>query len=635
MTNRGTGPSDPKRTERRNLWSVLPGKTPLGRKSGRKAPRKLCAPIGTLLLWPLSLLIGAFLVLNTLLIYYSVVGQLRQMARENLADTLSQTVRFLGQRLEEVGSAFYRLDYANRRGLDFCAISPDPQRFYSNYLLEVSQELQSAYFDHYELLDAVYLYIDRDDLLICQASEPPTRFLVNPTWWKKYGQGEVQWRLQLPHQYVLQTSRDRKLAFSLFRIYHSRYDNITTLLQFDMRTDYVAEILDASGWASECSMLLLDGERAVAFDEAGRDLLRNTNLQEALSTQIERKQGSFSYTPEGYPGYLVLYDTLDMAGWQVVACVPERSLEQRATRIATASVLVLLLLLLLSLLLASAVVRRVTGPLTRMASRIEGIGEEGLDITFEEESCNAEVQLLSEKLNFLVGHCRQLVKRVRLQQELKRRAEFTAMQAQIKPHFLYNALYAIQQLCDMQETQRAGQMVRELANFYRIGVNNTSGELTLEQEFAIARSYLELSRLRYGERLQYQLELPEDCRQYSILKMTLQPLIENCIKHGFGEALSPLAITLRATCQEGRLLLSVQDDGCGMSPQRLAMLRSWLETEPDAPEEARIGIGLCNVHRRLQMFYGAQAGLAIESTAGEGTLVEIRLPAVHGNIAEV
>lgn len=589
----------------------------------------------TLLLWPLLLLIVSFLIINSLIVYYLAVSQLKKSAVMNITSTVSQTCNFLDSRLSEVQQAFYRLDNHNRSNIDFCSVSPYPDHSYSQYLMNMNTQLNDTYFSHYEMLDSAILYIEKDNTLLYKANLPPTKFSVNTGMWSEYFTDRLVWGILEPQQQVIDIESEDKIKFSLLKIYKSRYQDISTLLQVDIKYNYVSQIINNNKLEDECGLFIVENNKITNFNKAGSALVGNHSLIDYLSNSDNQSSGSFVLKNSGSTNMLIIYDTIPVTGWKIAAFIPEEVLTKRATVIAFMSFLSLFVLLLLSALIVTVVIRLVTQPLAKIVHKIENIGENSLDIDFQVTTLNKEVYYLTRGLSYLVDHSRNLLENVKTQQEQKRQAEFNALLTQINPHFLYNTLYTIKQLCDMNDSKNSGQMVMALSNFYRIGISNGSCEISISQEFMLAESYLEINQIRFGKQLVYELSLPDNLKKYSIIKMTLQPLIENSIKHAFTDFEGQMLITLNAKLIDNDLILTLVDNGSGMSEEKILQLRQTLAELPDYQvmhvhelNRYSIGMGIKNVHDRLRMYYGDKYGLEISSGLEKGTRINVRIPAV-------
>ena len=201
-----------------------------------------------------------------------------------------------------------------------------------------------------------------------------------------------------------------------------------------------------------------------------------------------------------------------------------------------------------------------------------------------------------------------------------------AGQAQIHPHFLYNTLYDIQQLCAMDDTATAAEMVEKLALFYRIGVSRGKKRIPLREELRHVESYLSIQHLRYPEVFEYEIDVSPELLKETVLKLTLQPLVENALYHGVKLRAEPGGrIVISARTDGSVLLLTVSDNGVGIPQEKLNALRAELD-EAVFSDTVSHSYGLRNVHNRLRLRWGDGYGLTLESIEDGGCTVTARLP---------
>lgn len=236
----------------------------------------------------------------------------------------------------------------------------------------------------------------------------------------------------------------------------------------------------------------------------------------------------------------------------------------------------------------------------------------------------AEFDYIQMRLNELTDHMVDLMEQNEAIHEGRRIAEIESLQAQFHPHFLFNTLQTLKLMVRI-DPQKADKMISLLASLLRYSIDHRQTLVSIEEDVAYVESYLAIQSIRYGDRLKRDIFVPEHLKSFKIPKLILQPLIENCITHGFKEG-QPLHIVVSITQELGGIYIRVFDDGCGMSPAKLTEVRERLELA--AHEKKGYGhIGLANTHRRLLMHFPGSSGLQIDSIEGVGTEICIMIPA--------
>lgn len=234
-----------------------------------------------------------------------------------------------------------------------------------------------------------------------------------------------------------------------------------------------------------------------------------------------------------------------------------------------------------------------------------------------------ELNALSDSVNGMAQNLELLVAQIKEDEGKMRRGELRLLQEQINPHFLYNTLDTIIWLIEGNMTTEAKNMVVSLSDFFRLILNHGKEMSSIEQEEKHIRSYLEIQQVRYQDILEYEIAIPDDLYRYEVLKMTLQPIVENALYHGIKYKRAKGKISISGKLEDGKILLIVEDNGVGMEKEELEHLRAEIEKPCQETEK---GFGLANVNERIKMTYGPEYGIDIESRKGIGTKVTVKIP---------
>ena len=242
-----------------------------------------------------------------------------------------------------------------------------------------------------------------------------------------------------------------------------------------------------------------------------------------------------------------------------------------------------------------------------------------------------EITELGLSFNIMIGRIRDLLdSKIKEQEDLKK-AEMRALQAQINPHFLYNTLDTIIWMTESKKTDEVVQIVSALASFFRISLSKGKDWITIGEEIERTRCYLTIQKMRYRDIMDYRIEVDERVAGNTVLKLVLQPLVENALYHGLKNQRQSGTISVRARQKnDHEVLLEVEDDGIGITPENLARITAMMN---DNLDEIRFehGFGLDNVNKRIKLYYGKQYGLSIMSEYQTGTHVSVTIPMTHGD----
>jgi two-component system, sensor histidine kinase YesM len=238
-----------------------------------------------------------------------------------------------------------------------------------------------------------------------------------------------------------------------------------------------------------------------------------------------------------------------------------------------------------------------------------------------------EITELGMSFNIMIGKIKELLDSKIQEQENLKKAELRALQAQINPHFLYNTLDTIIWMAESKKTDQVVKIVSALSKFFRISLSKGMDWITIGEEVERIRSYLTIQKIRYRDILDFKIEVDKDVAENTILKLILQPLVENALYHGIKNKRKGGTISVRARMKgEGEVLLEVEDDGIGFTSEKLNQLRAELEDDTGAIK-LESGFGLDNVNKRIRLYYGKPYGLSVQSEYATGTCVTLVIPA--------
>lgn len=324
---------------------------------------------------------------------------------------------------------------------------------------------------------------------------------------------------------------------------------------------------------------------------------------------------------------------LDRNGWILVSVQPWNSLTNENIRFVQWISMITIIGLLSAVLFNVFFVNRVAKSIIKVVRKMRLVEQGLLDIRITAQGKD-ETVLLANSFNSMVERIGDLLIEVRDEQERKQHAEMMLMQAQIKPHFLFNTLESINALAAQNEGGKIMLMVRRLSNLLRTSMHH-SEEISIKQEVEHVRSYLEIQKYRFEDLFTYELDVPEEVFDYTILKLTLQPLVENSIQHGFDGYLDGQGvISIKVTVEPHQLVIIVSDNGIGINHSVLYKFAEGYSPSSKKHDEAemgeRRGLGIRNVADRLRIHYGAGYGMMICSSEGCGTTIRCVIPKSRG-----
>ena len=314
---------------------------------------------------------------------------------------------------------------------------------------------------------------------------------------------------------------------------------------------------------------------------------------------------------------------LNAGGLSLYSCFEMTGLDNDGAQTRMAVATTLLSSFLLALVLALILAAYLTKPISLLNNRLHRIADNDFSYDPEIEKAGGELGQIGHTVNEMTMSIENLLQTTEQSYEQRRKIEIQLLQSQVNPHFLYNTLDSIRWMAVIQKSPGIESMTRSLSNLLKNIAKGTQDKITLEEELTLLHDYVEIQSVRYMEAFTFCDTVPKELYRYRIIKLTLQPLVENAIFHGIEPTGENGTITVTGREEGSDLVLCVTDDGAGIPPDVLPTL---LSEERPRSHASLNGIGVCNVHKRLQMLYGEAYGLTIESEPGVGTCVTVRVP---------
>ncbi len=307
--------------------------------------------------------------------------------------------------------------------------------------------------------------------------------------------------------------------------------------------------------------------------------------------------------------------------WKLVSEIPLEELTGDTVKTTVMIILIGSICLVFALLGAGILSRVIANPIVRLTRNMEKVNQGSLEVNCSIDSKD-EVGLLALGFNTMIGTIKELLVNIKAEQKNKREYELALIQAQIKPHFLYNTLDTIFTLSKMGKESDVQRTTKALADFYRIALSKGQEIISIDEEIENVTSYLSIQKIRYSDIFDFEVNIPEDITRYDILKLTIQPLVENSIYHGLKEKGSFGRIVINGYSTDEKIIIKVIDDGIGMTGEKMDKIL--YEEEPGM--ENRNFFGLRSVNERIKLYFGDKYGISLKSEPGCGTEVTIAIP---------
>ncbi|XID93499.1 sensor histidine kinase [Paenibacillaceae bacterium WGS1546] len=367
------------------------------------------------------------------------------------------------------------------------------------------------------------------------------------------------------------------------------------------------------------------------LDDAGRLIVTNAPEEQRIETaDFAAKSVSVRETPNDREPNLVLRVDSPVSGWSLLLMQPESEIYKKSRPLQIFSYWIILISCLLAIWISWLIYSGIASPISSLVSGMRQLRLGNLETRLAHNRQD-ELGYLTDAFNQTVEQQRHLIRDIYEQQLRLTKTELKFLQSQINPHFLYNTLDSIYWSAKNYDADEISEMVLNLSRFFRLSLSKGRETFTIEETFSHLQYYIRVQQLRFADQFTASFHAAADCGGLYVLKLVLQPLVENAILHGLEKRKSGGELRIAAELSGERLILSVSDNGKGIGEETMERIRAALDRSGGdsyaASERTAEFFGLLNVKARIRLYYGDSAEFSIDSKEGEGTTARIHLPA--------
>lgn len=425
------------------------------------------------------------------------------------------------------------------------------------------------------------------------------------------------------------------IVFSIVRIIKStrNTNRILGVIKVDANYSSIKNMCDQANFGDNGGVFIIDSNQQIIY----------TNIVSFDSSDYKAIYHHVQDTPKIYNDitiknnqYLINYVNIKDSNWTMVGVTANNTVNNRIIAVKNKASIIAAICFIASLIIIIFYIYKFLHPLNNIIEYIREIQNGNLDVTFSITS-NDELAYLSNALNEMVAELKKmfmendkLVHQIYEAKYLQKEAQINSLFSQIQPHFIYNTLNMISMLIQNNQYTEAVNNINKLSIMLR-GLSNLDKDIPIITEIKFLDAYLAIQKSRYIDRLDYQINIDEALYQHMIPALTLQPIVENSVIHGCEAKKTTTSIKISNRLDEDHIILIVEDNGIGMTTEKLDALRTKLTIGTESVSDINIndkgsGIALVNVNRRIQIKYGETYGIKVESQLNEGTIVKLYLP---------
>ena len=387
----------------------------------------------------------------------------------------------------------------------------------------------------------------------------------------------------------------------------------------DLNYSAISGLCDQSTVGTKGYAFILDAKGNIVYHPQQQQLY-NELQTENISLIMDTDEDTV-LTGTGNDGKLYSISRSEKTGWTVVDCTNVKELLSKSRQAQSVYVLTAIILVIVALLFSRFMARSITLPIQKLRDSMKKVQEGDFSVSDVVVDSKNEIGSLTKSFDVMTHRIHELMEQNVHEQEEKRKSELKALQSQINPHFLYNTLDSIIWMAEGKKNEEVVLMTASLARLLRQSISNEDEVVPIANEVEYARGYLTIQKMSYKDKLEFQIEVDSSILYIPLIKLVLQPIIENAIYHGLKYKESKGLLIVKGFMKDGNAVLQVIDDGVGMDADTLAHIYDRHKVNYHSN-----GVGVYNVQKRLKLYYGEDYGITYTSELGKGTTATITIP---------
>jgi two-component system sensor histidine kinase YesM len=414
--------------------------------------------------------------------------------------------------------------------------------------------------------------------------------------------------------------KQEELVLPIYKkIFDTRTNTCVGIIEIDMTLNKLVNISELLSEETDVKYIIFDRNGKLVYSSDP------TKKNEFSGLKFNIKSGTDTIKLEK-EDYLIAYDKDDNTGLIRVAAIDKRQILSSASGVYSLLFGIATFSILFIVLFTNVAARIFFKKLKEMDKMITQIEAGRFDVRLKVDGFN-EISRISESFNHMAEKLQSLLTSMIQKEKAQREAEMNALQAQINPHFLYNTLENMRMQCEIDEYYTVANGLANLGDLMRYSFHWESKRVQLNEELTNLEQYIKIMRMRFNDRLKYELKCDEGLENIMVPKFILQPLVENCFTHAFKDAIPPWEIYADIFKQDNKLIIIVRDNGTGIGQERLEQIEKCLRENEPVPvkNKPRKSIGIINVKQRIEMICAQGSGLTLRSEPGAGTEITVTI----------
>ncbi|MBC7959691.1 MAG: sensor histidine kinase, partial [Vallitaleaceae bacterium] len=425
---------------------------------------------------------------------------------------------------------------------------------------------------------------------------------------------------------ILSEGTPKKVIAYISEITDNKTGESIGYLLIQINNKIFENLLENTNVSDFMDIVIINPNKTILYHK-NSDFISTQFRSSYISQLLQEKSGSM-FEKINNDINLIVFHQSSITQWTIISSVPLKTIYKEIAKLRFIFIVLIIISIFVSAILSIVFSNSITKPIFKLKKYMKN-AEEGnftKSITIQSKD---EIGELSQSFNQMLYKIDTLIQKVYKTEILKKEAELNALQAQINPHFLYNTLQIMDLMAEDEGVEIISNLCQNLSKIFRYSISQGKEVIEIEKELEHAQNYINIQKVRFVDKFDVVYQVDQGLVKCKILKLMIQPLIENAILHGVENKQEKCLISVDISRQDEAIFISVKDNGRGMSSEELLALRDSLKDEilhAEISDNNRRSIGIKNVNSRIKLYFGEQYGLFIESEFGVGTCVIIKIP---------
>lgn len=393
------------------------------------------------------------------------------------------------------------------------------------------------------------------------------------------------------------------------------------LIQMQIREKSIFDIYKDSSFGKDSTIFIID-ENGYIISHSNKKKI-STKIQASIIENINQNLGSFTTEIDG-KNYMIVYNTVTSSKWTLIATIPIDYIQSNSQWLLNTNLIIIMISFIFIILISVWVSSKIASPLERVGKAMKRLEKGDFEVRLDYDSDN-EIGKIYKRYNAMAGEIKNLMKIIRKEEKKKKEAYIKVLQAQIKPHFLYNTLFTIKCLASIKKQPQIEELLDSLIKLLMASISKGGEFVSVYEEIDYIKNFALIQKYRFEDKFKVIFDISSEIQDCIVPKLILQPIIENSIVHGMDGEISFIEVKIEGRVEGEDIIFRIRDNGKGIDADKINMM---LQVSESNNKNGFNGMGIKNVNERIKLYFGEQYGLYYLSNIENGTEVIMRLPVI-------